>query len=80
MASLEISDLEEHLRKAQKAATQAREVADWAQKVADDAIKHLSTRRTATMRRVRMTERVSLLWWCQRDVHQQHLILGSQLG
>ena len=42
MASLEISDLEEHLCKAQKAATQARELADWAQEVADDARKHLS--------------------------------------
>jgi hypothetical protein len=50
MASLEISDLEEHLCKAQKAATQARELADWAQEVADDALKHLSTRRTAAMR------------------------------
>ena len=49
MASLEISDLEEHLCKAQKAATHARELADWAQEVADDALKHLSIRRTAAM-------------------------------
>ena len=50
MASLEISDLEEHLRKAQKAATHSRELADWAQEVADDALKHLSICRTAAMR------------------------------
>jgi hypothetical protein len=50
MASLEISDLEEHLRKAQKAATQARKLADWAQEVADDALKHLNIRRTTAMR------------------------------
>ena len=50
MASLEISDLEEHLCKAQEAATHARELADWAQEVADDALKHLSMCRTAAMR------------------------------
>ena len=50
MASLEISDLEEHLCKAQKAATHSRELADWAQEVADDALKHLSICRTAAMR------------------------------